>query len=333
MSPDRSTVLESPEPPAADAPPAGSRVGWIFPVLDASLALARRRPVQRALGAAMVVFAAIALAVLVVANLDQLRAAPWRLDLPRLIVGLLFQASTCLVATLLWMDISAQLGAGWNPRRDARVYGYSLIARRLPGALWHVLGRAAFYGEVGLGKRVGLMGSAIEAGLLVVTGVAVWLASFAEIQPYGLPLGLLLIGLTPLVFRPAMRILLRGGGEWLPPRGRLYLWLATDVAAWLLGCTGVYFEYDALYPLGEGAWIHVVAATTASIVASAAVVFLPGGLGLRELGMTGLMSGLIPTGVAAALAIVFRVSILTIELIWAASLILFVPTAGGERGG
>jgi uncharacterized membrane protein YbhN (UPF0104 family) len=329
-----STALETPESPDDAASAADGRSGWIFPVLDASLAVARRKPVQRALGAALLLFTAVALVVLVVSNLEQLRAAPWRLDAPRLVLGLLFQASTCLTATLLWMDISAQLGAGWNPRRDARVYAYSLIARRLPGALWHVLGRAAFYGEVGLGRRVGLMGSAIEAGLLVVTGVAVWLAAFEPVRPYGLVIGLVMLALTPPLFRPAMRILLRGGGEWLPPSGRLYAWLATDVAAWLLGCSGVYFMYDALYPLGDGAWLKVVAATSASIVASAAVVILPGGLGLRELGMTGLLSDLIPTGVAAALAIAFRISILTIELLWAAGLILFVrPAAAGPGPG
>jgi uncharacterized membrane protein YbhN (UPF0104 family) len=300
---------------------ADRRIGWILPVLDASLALARRKPVQRIVGAALLVAAVATLGWLVISNLEQLRAAEWRLEPGRLALGLLLQLGTCVIATVLWMDISAQLGAGWNPRRDARVYAYSLVARRLPGALWHVLGRAAYYGEVGLGKRVGVLGSAIEAGLLVVSGVAVWLAAFAEIQPVGIVVAAGLIVAAPLLFRPAMRLAMRGGGEWLPPSGRIYLWLLIDVAAWLLGCTGVYFQYDALYPLGDGAWIQIVAATTASIVASAAVVFLPAGLGLRELGMTGLLAGLMPTAVAASLAVGFRISILTIEILWALAVI------------
>jgi uncharacterized membrane protein YbhN (UPF0104 family) len=304
---------------SADAPE--RRLGWIFPVLDASLALARRKPVQRIVGAGLLLAAVATLGWLVLSNVDQLLAEKWRLEPVRLAVGLLLQLSTCVIATLLWMDISAQLGAGWNPKRDARVYAYSLVARRLPGALWHVLGRAAFYGEVGLGKRVGVLGSAIEAGLLVISGVAVWLCAFAEIQPVGLLLGIGLIAATPALFRPAMRLALRGGGEWLPPNARLYRWLLIDVAAWVLGCTGVYFQYDALYPLADGAWIRIVAATTASIVASAAVVFLPAGLGLRELGMTGLLAGLMPTAVAASLAVGFRVSILTIEILWALAVI------------
>jgi uncharacterized membrane protein YbhN (UPF0104 family) len=312
---------------SADAP--DRRLGWIFPVLDASLALARRKPIQRVVGAVMLLAAVATLVVLVLTNLEQLRSAPWRLEPGRLALGLLLQASTCALATLLWMDISSQLGAGWDPRRDARVYAYSLVARRLPGALWHVLGRAAFYGEVGLGKRVGVLGSAIEAGLLVVTGVAVFLAAFADVQPYGLVAAVALVVATPALFRPAMRILLRGSAEWLPPTRRLYLWLFADVAAWLLGSSGVYYMYDALYPLGDGAWLRMVAATTASIVASAAVVFLPAGLGLRELGMTGLLAGLIPTGVAAALAVAFRVSIMSIEILWALGLILLVRPRDG----
>jgi hypothetical protein len=49
--------------------------------------------------------------------------------------------------------------------------------------VWHVVARAAYYGEVVLGKRVGVVGAGIEAGLLVVTGVAVWMAAFAPLQP------------------------------------------------------------------------------------------------------------------------------------------------------
>src|SRR5262249_31966246 len=82
----RPNVLETAEEAVGEAPPAGSRIGWFFPVLDASLALARRRPVQRALGAFLLVFTAAALGLLVFSNLDQLRAAPWRLDPPRLLL-------------------------------------------------------------------------------------------------------------------------------------------------------------------------------------------------------------------------------------------------------
>ena len=81
------------------------RIGWIFPVLDASLALARRKPVQRIVGAGLLAAAVATLAWLVVSNVDQLRAAEWRLDPARLALGLLFQLSTCVIATLLWMDI------------------------------------------------------------------------------------------------------------------------------------------------------------------------------------------------------------------------------------
>jgi uncharacterized membrane protein YbhN (UPF0104 family) len=70
-----------------------------------------------------------------------------------------------------------------------------------------------------------------------------------------------------------------------------------------------------------------------SIVGSAAVVILPGGLGLRELGLTGFMSQVIPAGVAAALAIAFRISIATIEVLFALGVILLARPVEARRNG
>ena len=59
-------------------------------------------------------------------------------------------------------------------------------------------------------------------------------------------------------------------------------------------------------------------------MASAAVVILPGGLGVRELGLTALMGEVIPPGVAAALAVAYRVAIATIEVLWSLGVILIL---------
>lgn len=289
------------------------------------LSLARQKRVQRPLAAILLLLSIGGLALLIVQNLDQLRSAAWRLEPVRLTAGLLCQASTVAIATWLWVDMSHRLGSERDFRRDARVYAYSLLARRLPGAVWHVVGRAAFYGDVGLGRRVGVMGSAIEAGLLVLTGVAVALAAFEDVQPFGGLAALALLVLSPLLFRPVLRLVLRHEFDWLPSRGRLYVWIALDTLAWLIGCLGVFLQFDALYPLDPALFRHVVAAVTTSIVASAAVLIVPGGLGLRELGLTGFMSTVIPAGVAAALAVAFRISIATIEVLFALALIAFLP--------
>jgi uncharacterized membrane protein YbhN (UPF0104 family) len=294
--------------PAARAP--------VHPQLERWLVLARRRDVQRWVALVLLALAVGTLALLVARHWDELRSAPWRLEPYRLAVGLLLQASAIGIDALIWVDISHRLGATWDPRRDVRVYAYSLLARRLPGAVWHVVGRAAFYADAGLGRRVGVMGSAIEAGMLVLTGVAIALAFFPDLWPYGPIAGLLLLAVIPPIFRPAMRLLLRGPVDWLPPPARLYWWTLLYVVAWLVGCLGAFMQFDALYPLAPSLFPHLVWAATSSIVASAAVVIVPGGLGVRELGLTALMGEVIPPGVAAALAVAYRIAIATIEVVW-----------------
>jgi hypothetical protein len=288
------------------------------------MALARRPRVQRVLALLLLVLAFTTVAALIVAHADDLRAAPWRLEPARLAAGLLLQATAIGIDALIWVDISHRLGSSWDPRRDVRVYAYTLLARRLPGAIWHVVGRAAFYGESGLGRRVGVMGSAIEAGLLVLTGAALAVAFFPELRPFGALVALALLALGPLLFRPLVRLMLRGGGEWLPPPGRLYFWIVCYLVAWLVGCLGAFLQFDALYPLDPSVFPHLVWAATSSIVASAAVVILPGGLGLRELGLTALMSEVIPAGVAAALAIAYRIAIAIVEVVWSLAVIVLL---------
>jgi uncharacterized membrane protein YbhN (UPF0104 family) len=298
--------------------------GGAHPLVERGLALARRRELQRVVALGLLVLAVGTLALLVAQHWDELRNAPWRLEPVRLALGLTLQAAAIGLDALIWVDICHRLGATWDPRRDLRVYAFSLLARRLPGAVWHVVGRAAFYSEAGLGRRVGVMGSAIEAGLLVLTGVAIALASFPALRPLGAIAGLALLAVSPLIFRPAMRLLLRGPVEWLPPPGRLYWWILLYALAWLLGCLGAFLQFDALYPLDPSLFPHLVWAATSSIVASAAVVIVPGGLGVRELGLTALMGEVIPPGVAAALAVAYRLAIATIEVLFSLGLILIL---------
>jgi uncharacterized membrane protein YbhN (UPF0104 family) len=307
---------------------------WAGPLVERGIALGRQRRVQRLVALLLLGLAFATVGFLIVQHWDQLRAAPWRLEPGRLIAGLLLQATAIGIDALIWVDISHRLGSSWDPRRDVRVYAYSLLAKRLPGAIWHVVGRAAYYAESGLGRRVGVMGSAIEAGLLVLSGVALSFAFFPDLQPYGLIAALLLVLLSPQLFRPIMRVLLGGPAAWLPTPGRLYFWLALYAVAWLVGCLGAFLQFDALYPLDPSLLPHLVWAATSSIVASAVVVVVPGGLGLRELGLTALMSEVMPAGVAAALAIAYRLAIASIEVLWSLGAVALLrprPTEASSR--
>jgi hypothetical protein len=310
-----------------------NRGGWTsWPPLALMLSLARRKALQRAVGAAILLVSFAALAAMIHQHWDELRSASWRFEPFRFVVAVLLQASTVAIATWLWADMSYQLGSDRDLRRDARVYAYSLLAKRLPGAFWHVVGRAAYYSDAGLGKRVGVLGSLIEAGLLVLTGVAMALLSIAPLRPYGPLIGVALMVVCPLLIKPVFGLLFRQQRAWIPPLSRLYLWTVVDAVAWGVGSTGVYLLFDAFYPLQPSALLSVTAAVTSSIVASSAVVIVPGGFGLREIGLTEMLSRgeVMPIGVAAPLAIAFRVTIATIEVAWAALVIALIRPRPSE---
>jgi hypothetical protein len=307
-----------------------------MPVVPAGLAwlpgAIRGRRFRRVAGIGLFLVAAAIVGGILLNNADQLRAAPWRLDVAKLAAGLLLQAATLAIGSWIWTDVSAAFGAATDRRRDARVYAYSLLAKRLPGAFWHVLGRAAYYGEVGLARQVGVAGSLAEMGLLMVTGSAIALAAVEELRPLG-PFGALglLVG-GPYLVRVVVR---RVAGHAVPRLGlgRLWRWTALDLAAWLIGCAGVFLQMDALYPVSPSVWPRVVAAATGSVVLSSLVLVLPAGLGLKELSFVGLLGAAVPAGVAAALAIGLRLSTAIVDVVWALAVIVVLRPRPAEAIG
>jgi uncharacterized membrane protein YbhN (UPF0104 family) len=293
-------------------------------LLDRLAAMARLKWPRRVVGVGLFLVSAGVVVWLVVQNAGLLAATPWRWAPTSLAIGVLLQASTLAIGSYVWLDISRALGAPPDTRRDLRVYAYSLLAKRLPGSLWHVAGRAVYYRDVGFGRQVGIAGSLVEMGLLVLTGAALTAVTLREVRPWGVAIGIgvLLVGPYGLG-RIALRLASTDGAPGLSP-GRIYWWAGLDAIAWLIGCAGVYFQFDAVFPMDPAVWERLVAATTASIVGSALVLVLPGGLGLRELGMAALLSGDMPVGVVAALAVALRIATAAIDVLWALAVIALV---------
>ncbi len=279
---------------------------------------------RRFLVVVLIAIPSVGIAWLIWQHLDELRAADWRFEPVRLALGLFLQASTIGIATLVWVELSQALGADSNPRRETRTYAYAILARRLPGAMWHVVGRASAYAEIGLGRRIGIGGSAIEAILLVVTGASIGLICLPVVQPFGMLIGSLMLALGPGVGRWSTSYLAKERLSWIPATRVLYRLACFDCIAWLVGSAGVYLQIDSLYRLDPAVLPRIVAAATLSIVGSALVVIVPGGLGLRELGFTTLLSDVVPAGVAAAVAIGLRITVIMMELLWAAGVLLIV---------
>ncbi len=247
-------------------------------------------------------------------SLEVLAAAPWHLDPGRLVIALAALSVPPLMAAFIWGDIVLALGGTGTRGRHARAHAQSLLARRLPGGLWYLAGRAAFYGADAGGVRIAMTASAVEAGVILIVGAIILVAVLPGNDIAGLLIGLAAVSICLSVAPRAARIVRAAAPL---PRRRVALWLLCAAVSWGAGCAGVYLLYGALYPLPEDAFLPLSVAVLASVLIGGLVWILPGGLGLRELGLTALMASFIPPPIGIALAIAYRITTTTLDVLWA----------------
>ncbi|MBM4417988.1 MAG: hypothetical protein FJ033_06720 [Chloroflexi bacterium] len=265
-------------------------------------------------------------------SLDVLAGAQWHVIPGRLVIALGVLSVPPLMAAFVWGDIVLALGGTGSRGRHARAHAQSLLARRLPGGLWHLAGRAAFYGADAGGVRIAMTASALEAGGILIVGVIILLAVLPGSEIWGPLIGVVAASISLAVAPRAARIVRAR----VPlPRPRVALWLLCGALSWSAGCSGVYLLYGALYPLPEDSFLPLSVAVLASVLIGGLAWVLPGGLGLRELGLTALMASFIPPPIGIALAIAFRIITTTLDLLWAFVILRLTAarvTAGGGSG-
>ncbi len=185
----------------------------------------------------------------------------------------------------------------------------------LPGTVWYVVGRSALYRLEGDSARLVTLGSSIELLLSTMAGALVALllgvVTSANTPALTLPALGLLVGVGVIALHPRIlaRIMARLRLPAIPPlpRALLGVWLLGDALNWLLG--GVIFwliasEISAItleqLPFVAFAWTLVG-------VLSVAVYVLPSNFGLTEVGLSLLLSAIMPSSMAVVVAVLTRV--------------------------
>jgi hypothetical protein len=211
-----------------------------------------------------------------------------------------------------WIAIITSLGGRIGVVHHVRIYCLANAAKRLPGTLWYVGGRAALYGRMGVPARTVVTASAIEGALIWLSGLAVSVPILMVVMPerrwIWLSLGvLLLIGiLNPKTLRWILARAARDGGS---PRMALlpvYGWLLLYMAGWGVGGVLLAAVVSLFAPLPIGQLPFVIGTWTVAGTASMLAIFLPSNFGVTEVTLTALLSRLVPVGVAILVAISIR---------------------------
>lgn len=286
----------------------------------------------RWLGRGLTIAAVLYLAILLYASGFTFRSIDWAAYGRAITASLLLYCVSLLIQYFVWgRMISFHHQVSWF---DLVIYARFILLRRLPGGVWHWMGRTALYsGSTDIPARVILVGNFVEWAMLVLVSGALAIAGWTALPtPLRVVLVLALLAVSIALAwswqpaqRPAWLKLAEGG-----------LWSLIYAGAWILGGTIFYLFVianggDSMSWL-EGVWIWDLTGGASNLL-----FIVPGGSGVREVLLTWLMQPHLTTANILLVAVLMRITFMLGDLIWgAAGLLLSVriskpPTRGDHE--
>ena len=279
----------------------------------------------------------------IIRNLDSLRAFDWRLQ-PW---TLLFSVAALVVVLVAGVGYWAIVLRGFGIRAPlvplARTWFLANLSRYIPGMVWQFVSLAQFGGGAGLTPVVSITSLLVQMGFMLLSAAALGVvllpaSPLGELYPILRDLRwlapLVLLAVHPVVIRTLVGLLGRlsrrttvaWNGTW--GQGVILLLLAT-VLWWAFG--GAFFLFLRAFVALPWSLLPAVTAIHAlAFLVGYLAFFAPAGLGFKDAALTLLLAGLVPTPVAASLAVLARLWSIAGELLPALALL---PAAARLRRG
>jgi len=270
-------------------------------------------------------FAAVAgvLGILVYRERDAFATFQWQLDWRAVGVAFGLLLAGLGLAALAWATVMRALGSQLPRTLHLRYYVISHLARRLPGTVWYIAGRGYLYRQHGETVRLVTIASSLEYLLLTVAGAIATLALWS----YGLRS-------LPVVYMVAMAVTIalglaathpasvrwalhRAGLVDFPPLhyAQILVLLGMYVLVWLFGGVMFFALTHAIAGTGVEHMLYLVGCWCLVGTLSVVVFFLPSNFGFTEVGLSLLLSAIMPTSLAVLVAVLSRVFVIAFELV------------------
>lgn len=271
---------------------------------------------------------------------------------PRELLGRIHPADLGLFALIYGLNLTIAIGAWaliigsvsgyWRTFEHLRIYCITTITRRLPGAVWHILGRVVLYERLGVPRGLTAVAGGLEFAAIILAGLLVMIVTWPlmlggqTLDPALLlaSLAVCALLLNPPLVRYLIRRFGRAGGA-APVRYReVMLWVSVFAVVWALGGLQLFVIVRAVTPLPLSALPAMIGVWSAAGIASTVFFsFLPFGLGATELTLASLLSPFVPPAEALLIALVMRV-MLTLSEIGYGLLggLLYLPDLVARRG-
>jgi hypothetical protein len=291
------------------------------------------RLVRRGLGVLLVAATLVFLGLAIARNWGQISSYDWRIRPLELAASVLLLVGAMVWGVLVWHRVLHRYEAdGLRFRTLLWVWFLSNLARYVPGKIWQFVGAVQLGRRAGVAPAVLLTSMLIHAGLTVVSAAMVSLLAMPtlmdELGPAAAAAVVLAgvggIGLVhPAVLNRGLRMVpqklatdgLAWAGSWSDGIGLL----AMSVVAWLI--------YGAAFAVFADSIVGIPWSVAPALVAANALAFLvgyvlftPGGIGTREAALALMLGPVGSLGVAALIAVAFRLWLILGEVAGAAAI-------------
>ena len=248
---------------------------------------------------------------------------PWELHPLPLLTSFGLYTLDLLLVIWVWADMMAKMGYPMSYRKHFQYFSIANLAKRLPGTVWYIAGRAQFYKEDGVPLRITSAASAVEMGVMVIAGIFVslifGLSIFLNYQINlwivgGIFLGSIMV-LHPRILNFAMNKL--GVNVNVFGYKNLLLWAGVYSLVWIGGGGMLFFICQVIVPVNFSSIGYLIGCWTLVGLLGVILFFSPSNLGVSEIGFSLLLSSVMPSPIAVIVALAVRVFTLLFELVWA----------------
>lgn len=267
-------------------------------------------------------------------NWDQFRSLHVVLAIKPLWITL--SATLVLVTYAMQIESWRRIIGGWGQHiafgPAARAWSLANLGRYVPGKIWSVAGLVVLARQAGVDSGPAAVSAFVVQALALGTGAAVVAAATPHAAP---PLRLVAAGLAGvatigvLVWPPTARALGRlvsGVASLAPLTANAAISGAVlTILSWITYGTALWLLARGLLPVSTLPLGQAVGAFTLGYILGVLALFAPGGVGIRELVLVGLLSPSLGSGGAVALSLASRVVLTLLEAVTALLTLPFRP--------
>lgn len=266
---------------------------------------------------------------LIIPNLDSLLAVRNNFQIGPILLTIPVYFTGLYAASIVWGKMMNDLTTPLPMRQHQNIYIVTHAARRLPGSVWHVLGRIAWYERLGIRKGITAFANVLETVLIVLSGLVIVAVFFPlltnksgiALWQLGLGIGIGLLAIHPRFIQLIMKKLGQEPASHKISYPLVFKWFIYYLVIWLTGGTVLFLIVQAMNPVPLSLWPVCIVIWCTAGVAGMLIIILPSGLGLNEATISLLLALHIPSSIGVAAAIIIRILLTLYEFIIAAVLI------------